>query len=331
MALAVISSAWPARAQTLPNYVMGGVAEVVAYSKSPFVKENKLKKGSGVFVDHGGCLYTNSHVVLDLSKPEHPLVPHLIVNIATNRAQPAVYTFDGEALFVDEGLDLAYVCPKYANQTKKLFTHFFEQSTKPMFAKHSFGDDIWLLGYPESGEGTITVSPGHLVGFIEKPDVSQWQGTPALSPADLKLYKVDALSGPGISGGVMIDQNQRLVGVPFAGTIAPGAFIFSLSEDVYLEFGKRLEKYMHAQGLVPEKCKLQVSTGYYKLGAKKFYDRQCTLAQDKPMEEELKEMYQAFCGQKIPPSRLIAGMRRVQETHKIGLWSDWLSTVCAGK
>lgn len=315
-----------ASAQQLPDIVMYGAAQIVAYSNLPFDDSTRIKQGSGVFVDNGGCLFTNSHVALDLDKNE--VEPHLVVNVTENRAEAPKFLFEAEVIYVDQSLDMAYLCPKFKTNA---YTLFFERFHEPMFDKRPFGDEVWVMGFPAAGEGTITISPGHIIGFLQNPDLSQWIGTPDLDASKLKIYKTDALSGPGVSGGVMVDKDMRLIGVPFAGTQLPGGFIFTLAEDVYVRFEHDLRKYQHAQNLVPSDCVYDEQSGYFFRSGQKFYDEQCERSEDRDMETIMRQTYSSFCGKEMSSFQLVPAVRRSKELGDLSKWSDAVTKMCPGK
>jgi len=322
--LAVLAQPAQTQAATLPNFVIGGVAQITAYSAAPFDENSSMHSGSGVFVDHGGCVYTNAHVVLN--SETHEPVPFLGVAVAKNRSRAPEFLYSAEIVFVDPTLDLAYLCPFVETG---IFTEYFDRLTEPGFEQTAFGEDVWLLGYPGAGEGTVTVSPGHIVGFIDNPDVTYWSGLLNVDETQLKLYKTDALAGPGVSGGVMIDNQYRLKGVPFAGTVLPGAFVFVLSEDVYQEFEHRLDTYRYAQGLVPLDCVMDTESGYYLQSGVQFYDRQCRFSRDANMEFEVKNTYKAFCSVDISQPRMMEAIRRSKELGDLSAWSDSVLARCS--
>jgi hypothetical protein len=311
-------------AQELPDFVIHAVAQVSAYIDRPLAEEQLISQGSGVFVDNGGCLYTNTHVVIDLSTGEP--YPHIAVKMAEKRSGPPVFAFEAEVIYADQSVDLAYLCPI---QETRLFTHFFERLKESSFDRVAFGKDVWVMGFPGAGAGTVTVSPGHIVGFIEDPDVREWIGVPQLDTKKLRLYKTDALSGPGVSGGLLIDRDLRLIGVPFAGSFFPGAFIFVLSEDVYLQFEQNIRRYFFEEGLVPLDCVYDPQSEYYHRAGLAFYDRQCAMPYDETMEREVRATYRAFCGQDIPQFRLVPGIRRSKQLGDLGQWSDNVLMMCA--
>lgn len=311
------------QAATIPNFVIGAVAEVTAYSAAPFDENSSMHQGSGVFVDHGGCVYTNAHVVLNLETGEQ--VPYLGVAVAKDRARAPEFLYSAEVVFVDPTLDLAYICPFVETG---IFTEYFDRFAEPHFEERAFGEDHWVLGYPSGGEGTVTVSPGNIVGFIQGPDVTYWSGLGEVDPEQLKLYKSDALAGPGVSGGIMIDSEYRLMGVPFAGTVLPGGFLFVLSEDVYLEFERRLDIHRFAQGLVPLDCVMDKESGYFLQSGVQFYDRQCRFAREANMEFEVKNTYKAFCSVDISQARMMEAIRRSKELGDLSAWSDSVLARC---
>jgi len=311
------------QAQELPDFVVKAVAQVSTYSQTPYEPENRTKQGSGVFVDHGGCLYTNSHVVMDLEAGE--IEPNIVISVTEDRGKNPEFLVEGEVVFVEQALDLAYVCPKYETD---IFTHFFERKKTSSFYDIPFGKNVWVMGYPGAGEGTITISPGNIVGFLDNPDISRWAGIPELDPEELQLYKTDALSGPGVSGGLLVDENLELVGIPFAGSVIPGAFIFVLSDDVYIEFERRLQIFLHEQDLVPSDCVYDNNSDYYLKAGLKFYDNQCELGFDEVMEAEVKQTWKAFCGTAISQQRLVPAIRRSKELGDLAKWSDNLTLIC---
>lgn len=327
LALTLCVAGWPstAAAQPLPDVVMLGAAQIVAYSAKPFTPEVRVKQGSGVFVDNGGCLFTNAHVALNLETDEPE--QHLIVNVTTNRAEPPTFLFEAEVIYVDQNLDMAYLCPIEDNGA---YTLFFERFTEPMFEKRQFGDGVWVMGFPAAGEGTITISPGHIIGFLQNPDLSLWLGVPDLDSSKLKIYKTDALAGPGVSGGVMVDNDMRLIGVPFAGTILPGGFIFTLAEDVYLQFERDLRRHLHANGMVPADCVYDEASGYYLRAGEKYYDQQCQWVEDQDMETIMRQTYSAFCGKEMSVQQLVPAVRRSKELGDLSKWSDAVTKMCPG-
>lgn len=311
------------QAQELPDFVVKAVAQVSTYESEPYTNETRTKQGSGVFVDHGGCLYTNSHVVLNLDTDE--VEPHIVISVTEDRGKKPEFLVQGEVIYVDQELDLAYVCPMFETD---LFTHFFERKKESNYKQTPFGQEVWIMGYPGAGEGTITISPGHIVGFIDGPDTSRWVGVPDLNPDELKLYKTDALAGPGVSGGLLVDQDLQLVGIPFAGSFIPGAFVFVLSEEVYVEFERRLQVHLHAEGLVPSDCVYDRQSDYYIKAGERYYDNQCELAFDEFMEREVKQTWAAFCGDEISQQRLVPAIRRSKELGDLAKWSDNLALIC---
>ena len=323
--LATLIPSLPVQAQELPDFVVRAVAEVSVYNSKPFEDENKVKQGSGVFVDHGGCLYTNSHVVLNLDIDE--VYEHIIISVTEDRDRPPVFLVEGELIYVDQELDLAYVCPKFETD---IFTHFFERKKVDNFKSIPFGTEVWIMGHPDAGLETITISPGHIVGFVDEPDTSDWFGVPDLDPKLLRLYKADALSGPGVSGGLLVDKDLQLLGIPFAGSFNAGAFIFALSEGVYLEFDKRLRAYQYLHNLVPSDCVFDLESDYYYRSGVAHYDDQCELPYDELMEREVKSTWTAFCGTEISSQRLVPAVRRSKQLGDLGQWSDNMLLICPG-
>lgn len=323
----LLPSITPAAAQVVSDSLTQGVARIVTYSDTPFNEETRLLQGSAIFVDHNGCFYTNSHVVLDLETDE--LLPHVVVYTSEDRGKAPVQSFEAEMIFVDRAVDLAYGCPKGDSD---VFSHFFTRKSQNSFSRHAFGEEVYSVGYPDSGTETITISSGQIVGFMDHPDLEEFIGFPGLDKTRLRVYKTDALAGPGVSGGALLDKNFELLGIPFAGTLVPGAFVFNLSEDTYLDFEKEIRKYFYREGLAPVACRLSLTTGYYMLEDKtEYYDIQCSLPRNNDMEAEIRRAHKAICGTQIPEFRVREGAKRSSELGSLDKWNQYTLKICAAE
>jgi S1-C subfamily serine protease len=72
------------------------------------------------------------------------------------------------------------------------------------------GQLVRAVGYPGIGGNSITVTSGSVSGFGEY-DSSESGAN------DFPAVKIDAQLGPGVSGGALINDQSKLVGIPIAG------------------------------------------------------------------------------------------------------------------
>lgn len=324
----LIPSTGFAASRELPNSIEKAVGKLEAHETNAFDEESLITYGSATFIDHGGCFFTNSHVVLNLSGEEHSLRPYFLLKLATDRGVEPQDAYEAEILFVDEEVDLAYGCPK--DPDARIFTNFLPRFKQDQFYNRSYGEEVWLGGYPQEGQQTITLSPGHIVGFMEKPDISEFGGIPGVNQDRLRFYKSDALSAPGISGGIAFSSDFELVGIPFAGSYNAGGFVFLIGEKMYIEFEKDVNAYLIEEGLVPADCVYDWETSYYISGGIQYYDAQCSYPIDELLEQELKQTYSILCSEDIDGRRLVPAARRIKELGDSSQWTELVLDMCKG-
>jgi S1-C subfamily serine protease len=152
--------------------------------------------GSGSVIDARGYILTNHHVVAE----EATLF--VAVNSSDPNAPPTV-TFQAEVVDWDENLDLALLhitadeSGEALSQAPNLVTLWRGDSDQI-----KIGDEITILGFPDVGGETLTLTRGTVAGFHEDGLNSRgW-------------IKTDAEVSPGNSGGVAINEAGELIGVP---------------------------------------------------------------------------------------------------------------------
>lgn len=153
--------------------------------------------GSGSVVDPRGYILTNFHVV------ERGDVLSVAVNTQNQNAPPEV-AYRAEVVAGDVDLDLALLRVVSLADGRPLPTSFILPSI-PLGNSDtlSIGDTITILGFPEVGGATVTLTRGTVAGF-HGDDLGHERG----------WIKTDAEIGPGNSGGAAIDEAGHLIGVP---------------------------------------------------------------------------------------------------------------------
>lgn len=159
--------------------------------------------GSGVLVDAKGLIVTNRHVIEDTSGGL-PGENGVIVAVAVDPRRPPVDMYRGTVIHADKPLDLAIV---------EITQGYYGQ---PLPTPHPFpfvpiregplpriGEPLTVAGYPwiggTTGRVTLTVAKGVVSGF-------EYHGSVA-------MMKTDADFHPGHSGGPVLDDQHRLVGI----------------------------------------------------------------------------------------------------------------------
>ena len=195
--------------RTYPNAVARAFDSTVMVVVADLV-EGRLRPrggGSGVVVGSDGSILTNYHVIHDkdgrlhdvfvigrFSQPDH--APQLW---CAGRPSRSKLQRDLDLALVKCDLDLdgrAWV-PAAANVWPTL--------PEARTADIKMGQRLWVLGYPDVGGGGLTLSEGSVEG---------WTGENGTAGKD--FIKTDASITHGNSGGPVVDDHGRLVGVAAA-------------------------------------------------------------------------------------------------------------------
>jgi len=150
--------------------------------------------GSGSLVGDGSYVLTNQHVAGDGECD-------LTVWLTDSTASVPTKSMTGNVIISDDQLDLAIL--RLSDSTGGVFK---DGSRAPIqFADElpQLGDKLTILGYPGIGGSTITLTSGDYSGL----DNSE----------EFDFLKTTANMNPGVSGGVALNAEGKLVGIPTAG------------------------------------------------------------------------------------------------------------------
>ncbi len=155
--------------------------------------------GSGTIVAADGIVLTNSHVIA-----QSPICPHDRIGVAvTDRPeQPPLLTFEADLLVNDPELDLAVVRIARTLDGAPVAQEFPTVEIGDS-DNLSLGDRLRVIGYPGIGGETVTFTEGTISGFVSVPGFG-----------DRSWLKTDATISGGNSGGLAVDGDGFLVGIP---------------------------------------------------------------------------------------------------------------------
>jgi S1-C subfamily serine protease len=186
--------------------------------------------GSGTFISADGLILTNFHVVGDPDTGELYHADGMVgIGVIEDPTEPAIPRFYAQVVVGDPSLDLAVVrvvsyldgdsLPSNLNLT---YLPFGDSDTL------GFGDDIISIGFPGVGIVneviSLTYTEGSVAGFVSEGGVKVW-------------IKTDALTGPGNSGGMVVNDAGEIIGVHTAGSSDPqSAARISLERPINLAY-----------------------------------------------------------------------------------------------
>jgi S1-C subfamily serine protease len=172
--------------------------------------------GSGTIISAEGLILTNAHVTNpgapglatlyqdpSLLFAEDPDVLVVAINEAADR--PPVESYIAEVVALDGPLDLAIIRITADINNNRLHGASLDLPYIDLGNSNTIrlGDEIRVLGYPGAGGQTITFTRGNVSGFESQPLVG-----------DRAWIKTDTTFSPGNSGGLGVNEQGELIGVP---------------------------------------------------------------------------------------------------------------------
>lgn len=172
--------------------------------------------GSGTILSADGIILTNAHVAAptapglatlyndpELLFSEPP--DQLVVALHQAADRPPVETYIAEVAAADGPLDLAIIqivadLDGSTLDSSSLNLPFVELGNSDSIG---LGDEIRVLGYPGAGGETITFTKGNVSGFESQDFVG-----------DRAWIKTDTTVSPGNSGGLGVNAEGQIIGVP---------------------------------------------------------------------------------------------------------------------
>ncbi|MEK7255590.1 MAG: hypothetical protein AAB316_12650, partial [Bacteroidota bacterium] len=197
-------------------------------------------------------------------------------------------------------------------------------------ASLDFGDALKISGFPLSGSDTVTFAPSTIIGFWNDPDLKKIGGADKINASRVNLIKTNGISGPGGSGSPVLDKDDKVVAMMFAGQQSSAVPGLSITVDSFRNWEDRATAAGATAGcLFDPAFDAYVSSGAGDASGKKFYDPACKIGVDKGIESVVSQNFQEHClSVDLPPSLLKKATRHVIESSSIDKWVVYLKKVC---
>jgi S1-C subfamily serine protease len=158
--------------------------------------------GSGTIISKDGLILTNAHVVL---APRLYDLQYLVISLTVAQDQPPEEMYVASIVQADANMDIALIKPSSDMNGKAINYSALNLPFVPLGNSNALqlGDTITVLGYPGIGGETITLTKGQVSGFTAE----QPYGNRA-------WIKTNATISGGNSGGLAVNDNGELIGVP---------------------------------------------------------------------------------------------------------------------
>lgn len=156
--------------------------------------------GSGVVVEASGLILTNAHVV---QADEVCDIASIGIAVTSDVSTPPELQYRASIVVVDDVLDLAVLNVDEALGADAPQVLPFVVAPLGDSDSVELGDEIRILGYPIIGGDTITSTSGTVSGFTSQVGIG-----------NRAIMKTDAAISAGSSGGMALDVDGRVIGVP---------------------------------------------------------------------------------------------------------------------
>ena len=158
----------------------------------------EVSSGSGTLVDRTGLIFTNRHVVEEADD--------YVVEILENPNEPPVPRYRARLLGYSMDVDFAQLQIDRDERGRTIAT---SNITLPFLSSVATdaqrGDRVFVLGYPGIGDGYLALTQGTVStirnGTVDSRRLPVW-------------YQTDAQIAPGNSGGLAVNVEGEMVGIP---------------------------------------------------------------------------------------------------------------------
>ncbi len=157
--------------------------------------------GSGTVIDSDGLILTNLHVV----DPELSWDSIAIYTVDDPKQAPQLSYFAAIASF-DTILDIAVLKIVADSRGEAVSADGLPTVVLGNSDSVEVGDDLRILGFPDIGGDTLTLTEGIVSGFVSDPS----------RPTQSRWIKTDAEISNGNSGGAALNESEELVAIPTA-------------------------------------------------------------------------------------------------------------------
>jgi len=207
----LVGALGPTSLQALPRATvqraMKAVVEIVAIEEGAGGVIVAKWGGSGTIMSEDGLILTNCHVAFPQAMRNDPGLEYdaLVIGITTRSDEPPRYAYLAEVVQYDATLDLAVIQITHTFDGTPVVAAELNLPTVPVgdSDEMEIGDSLSIFGYPGIGGDTLTLTSGTVSGFNRERGVEgrAW-------------IKTDATIAGGNSGGMALNEQGELIGVP---------------------------------------------------------------------------------------------------------------------
>lgn len=175
----------------------------------------RVDQGSGVIISSDGYIITSYHVVEGASR--------ITINIYSSEDSPPKPRYQASIIESNPNLDISILKITRTSTGSSVSSSSLKSSLTPIrgYTNIELDDSVRVIGYSLIGRGTILNTRGDIDGVNNQP-VGGRKG---------RVYLTDAVLGMGGSGGLVVNCDGVMVGIPaeISGSIGQLAVILPIS------------------------------------------------------------------------------------------------------
>jgi V8-like Glu-specific endopeptidase len=288
--------------------------------------DNKNSKitGSGFYIDYKGRILAAAHIFYKTSDNILDNIYVYQTNDIGHKPNPV------KAQYYIENYDIEHdVAVLRKKEDDGEFHSFFKLSPTNQLKNIELNDTGTLVGYPTIGGDTISITQGKVIGFWENPNLKKFLAAGYFDEENMHLIKLDAITGPGASGGPVLFNNGLVSGLIFAASISPGGISYVLTTETINESLNKFKQKQRKKLGIKNKCIYQSDEFLYKMNNNYYYDYLCNHKRSLNTEELLKMNFEARCLGKLDKIYLYNAADYIvsgQSSHD--LWWVYLQKIC---
>lgn len=198
LALLIIPGTVLAQNESLSTEDINRIANSVVLIVTLDRNGDSLSSGSGTIVASTGEIYTNRHVV-------EGGADYAILTLSSI-GEPAQLAYFATATLVHPAIDFAVLQIDRDANGRALDPNQLNLPVIPLSdAQASIGERIFVFGYPDLGDAHLVFTSGAVTTILN--DTVNGQRLPF-------WYQTDAQISPGNSGGLVVNGDGRMIGIP---------------------------------------------------------------------------------------------------------------------
>ncbi len=273
------------------------------------ILEEQVQAGTGFFVTYSGCALTNKHVVYDEAAGAYNQNIHFWTTDEITKEPQDL----GEAkvVYLRKFEDMALVCLEAAQG--RFFNRTFVKTDDYKNLKLDLGEEIYILGYPESGNNYLTLTSGIISG--------KW---------DEEIIKTTTSITSGASGSPVFNEKKQVIGIAQANTGPFDQLGLFLAPTIVLDWFEGYQQvYRETLREISKGCMNTEMRGIYQKDTIEYYDLSCESKRNFGLEAKVAFEYKNYCSRDLMMEDVIAASAYINDGRStINHWVAYLESSC---